>query len=160
MNEVEWKSCVSIIASIGWLCVSGYPLCSFYSSYIQHNMGYCRVTAIPSQFNPLKTLKKHGSSTNYICPKTSAVADTTFIDFFDASHSKESTKIGYIVGIMIGTVSKGNKFYPLSWASSTRKHKTVDGMNFLCIVCIAQDFEPNLHLQLKFLQQVRLSMRS
>lgn len=117
MNDVELKSFLSINASIFWLVTTEYPVSSLYGSHLQQKIGDCRVYAIENQFIALKVLKKHGTSTRYIRPKVGTVSDVTLVPSSDTSHTKESSKLFYILGLIIGKFMKGNPVHLLSWAS-------------------------------------------
>lgn len=117
MNDIERKAFMSINASIGWLGITVSPLCSFVSSYLQQKMGHCRISALSSQFSALKTLKKHGTQTKYIGDMPMGRTQCTLVAFADASHSKDSSQLCYLIGLFISPVEKGTPFHLLSWSS-------------------------------------------
>lgn len=117
MNELEFKSFLSINASVGWLGITESPLRSFCYSYLKQKMGVCRVSAISSQISALRILKKYGISTKHIQNNIGTVINITLIVFSDGNHTKDASRLFYIVGLVIDTVKMGNQFHVLSWAS-------------------------------------------
>lgn len=117
MNDIEKKAFMSINASIGWLGITTSPLCSFYASHLQQKIREKRVSALLSQFSALRTLKKNGTVTKYPQPSFNGDSKLTLVAFADASHTKDSSQLFYIVGLVVGPVQKGSEFFVLSWSS-------------------------------------------
>ena len=51
----------------------------------------------------------------YLCPNSTTIP--TLVAFADASHTKDSSQLCYIIGLVYGTVEKGCIFHLLSWSS-------------------------------------------
>lgn len=153
MKEVELKSFIPIYAFIGWLGIPASPWCSLYSNHFQQKLCEHRLSAVVSQFNYLRILKRHATTTKYCRLKSGTIADISLVSFADASHKKEASQLYYIVGSMIGLVQNGNQFHLLSWASnrSRRPAKSMPAAEILAATEAVDEIVMLKRLLLKFL---------
>lgn len=91
------------------------PLCAFYSSHLQQKLPQCRVSALVSQVNALKFIKRVGTLSHYSCPNVNM--DANIVSFADASHSQDASQLCFIIGIIYGEIKDGSMFHLISWAS-------------------------------------------
>lgn len=73
----------------------------------------CHVYAFLSQFNALMILKKHGTPSILIRLASSKASEYTLIASANAVRTKDSSRLWYVVRVMIGSVKMGT-FYLLS----------------------------------------------
>lgn len=94
---------MTINAFIGWFGITAYPLCCFYSSYLQQKGDRSQVSALVDQFTSPRTLKKYGTWSFY--PTTKRINDgVTSVKFAYASHTKNSSQLYYILGIFYDVI--------------------------------------------------------
>lgn len=100
INSLERSAFMSLNFSICWLETAVSPQCAFYSSHLQRKLPQCRVSALVSQVNALKLLKRLGTLSNYPSPNVNV--DVNTVAFVDASHSQDGSQLCFIIGMIYG----------------------------------------------------------
>lgn len=91
LNAFNRTAFLSVNASVSGLGSTALTLRAFYTFHLQQKLPLLCVSAIVSQVNALKLLKRYGTATHY--PRTPAKYDTRTISFADASHSQENSQL-------------------------------------------------------------------
>lgn len=109
---------MALNASLGRLGTTYSQLCSLHASLLPQKIVPCQVSTLVSQFSAFRTLKIHGTLTPYLrTPSYNSRYELTVVSFADASHVKESSHLGYIIGLVVGEVKKVSPLYLLSWSA-------------------------------------------
>lgn len=104
MNQIKKNAFTSISSSLGWISFTSFLLCAFFASYLQQKLKASKVSSIMAQANGLSVLNRYGTLTNFICPTQGSVQKLSLVAFADAGHSKSSSQLYFITGIIIGLI--------------------------------------------------------
>lgn len=87
----------------------------FYSSHFQQMILNCCVKYLVHKVYSLPVVKRYDTGTHYPIP--TSTHGTKIIAFADASHSANSSQLCYLIFVMFGSVTEGNFFHLIVWAS-------------------------------------------
>ena len=124
MNDIEMNRFNSINGSIGYIGVHACPIACFVSSYLQQRKVTPTVSNISVQESLLRNLKRAGTVTRYVSPKSSKTHNLSVPVFSDAVKPNTHGQLGFVSGILFGKLEEGSIFYALSWSSSLSKRPT------------------------------------
>ena len=135
LNDIEKSSFMSINASINWLGITASPICAFYSSHLQQRTPENNVGNLLLQSAALRKLQKIGTQSCYPKPPHNTPVTVSIVVFADAGKTGDHGQLSFIGGLLLGPLTKGSNFYPLSWSShkSRRPVRSIGAAEILAV---------------------------
>lgn len=133
VNEIEKKIFMSTNSTLGWIGSAISPICSYYASYMQQKAPRIKVSHLVEQNNIIRKLKRYGKTVSYQRPPLNTKVELSVLAFSDASKVDENGQLGIICGLLVGDMSEGSVFHPITWLShkSRRPIKSVPAAEIL-----------------------------
>lgn len=121
LTMVERSAFMSLNSSLGWLGISASPFCSFCSSYLQQKLTDGLVSALISQTNALRSLKRLGTSIHFPRQSSSQHFTLSAVVFADAGRHVDYGQASIIAGPLLEMLKEDSTFHCLSWMSHNSK---------------------------------------
>lgn len=120
MNMVEHAVFMSLNSSLGWLGISASPFCSFYLSHLRQELPDGGVSALKSQTNALRILKRFGTSVRFSRPPSPERFTLSSVVSADVGRFVDYGQLSIIAGQLLGMLKEDSIFH----CSSSMSHKS------------------------------------